>query len=49
MILIRDVMGRGIKEQHHWRTLFTDDIELCSTRREQVEIKDGKEHWKSQG
>ena len=39
---VMDVLGRGIKE--HWRTLFADDIVLCSTRREEVERK--LEEWR---
>ena len=42
--MIRGVMRRGIKEQPPWGMLFTDDIVLCSTRRERVERK--LEEWR---
>ena len=44
ILMILDVMGRGIKEQPPWCMLFSDNIVLCSTRREHVERK--LEEWR---
>ena len=43
--MILDVMGRGIKEQAPWCMLFADDILLCSTRIDHVEMK--LEEWRT--
>ena len=37
--MILDVIGRDIREQPSYCMLFTDDIVLCSTRREHVQRK----------
>ena len=42
--MIRDVLGRGIKEQPLRCMLFADDIVLCSTRIEHLERK--LEEWR---
>ena len=36
-----DVVSQGIRDPSPWRMLFADDIMICSTDREIVELKTG--------